>query len=117
MVELVPSSLLRWEENPRLSDLHHRLSRGAPRSFRIDVTPIAWHGRDDAGPFDHGLAVRRLHGRLPRPRHYVADACRHVGRSALVTFTPCFLWIFLGAPFIVCAATRCHLDSGTEPDE
>jgi chromate transporter len=60
------------------------------------------HGRDDARPADHGDAVRRLHGRLPR-----AGPLRRCSRATLggllttwVTFTPCFLWIFLGAPFI-----------------
>ena len=51
---------------------------------------------------DHGAAVRRLHGRVSRSRHAVADAGGHARRplATWVTFTPCFLWIFLGAPFI-----------------
>ena len=40
------------------------------------------HGRDHAGPADHGAAVRRLHGRVPRSRHAVADAGGHARRTA-----------------------------------
>ena len=61
------------------------------------------HGRDHARPADHGAAVRRLHGRLPRPRR-AAARCWPARSAALlttwVTFAPCFLWIFLGAPFV-----------------
>ena len=38
------------------------------------------HGGNDAGPADHGAAVRGLHGRVPRPRRASADARRR--RSA-----------------------------------
>ncbi len=38
------------------------------------------HGRDHAGPADHGAAVRGLHGGLSRSRHAAADAGRQ--RSA-----------------------------------
>ncbi len=40
------------------------------------------HGRDHAGPADHGAAVRRFHGRLPRSRHAVADAGGNTRRVA-----------------------------------
>ena len=60
------------------------------------------HGGDDARPAHHGAPVRRLHGRIPRSRRAVAaDGGRAGGLLATwVTFVPCFLFIFLGAPFI-----------------
>ena len=43
----------------------------------------ARHGRDDAGPADHGDAVRRLHGAPIRdPGHAAADAGGHARRFA-----------------------------------
>ncbi len=39
------------------------------------------HGRNHAGPADHGAAVRRLHGRLSRARRAVADAGGHARRA------------------------------------
>ena len=59
-------------------------------------------GRDHARPADHGRAVRRLHGRLARSGHAAPDDRRHARRllTTWVTFVPCFLWIFLGAPFV-----------------
>ena len=42
----------------------------------------ARHGRDDAGAADHGAAVRRLHGRLPRSGRAAAAARRHARRAA-----------------------------------
>ena len=61
------------------------------------------HGRDDARPADHGAAVRGLHGGLPRPggaRPAVRPARWAACCATWVTFAPCFLWIFLGAPYI-----------------
>ena len=55
------------------------------------------------GPADHGAAVRRLHGGVSRSGRALADAGRARSAGLLatwVTFTPCFLWIFLGAPFV-----------------
>ena len=54
------------------------------------------------GPLDHGRAVRGFPRRLSRRRR----ASPHAGGALAailttwVTFVPCFLWIFLGAPFI-----------------
>ena len=54
------------------------------------------------GPADHGAAVRGLHGRVPRSRPLSPMLAGTLGGllATWVTFTPCFLWIFLGAPFI-----------------
>ena len=55
------------------------------------------------GPADHGAAVRGLHG----ARSAIPARCSPMLAGTLggllatwVTFAPCFLWIFLGAPFI-----------------
>ena len=40
------------------------------------------HGRDHARAADHGAAVRRLHGGVPRSRNAVADGRRHARRPA-----------------------------------
>ena len=40
------------------------------------------HGGDDARAADHGAAVRRLHGRVPRPGRLAAAAGRHARRPA-----------------------------------
>ena len=61
------------------------------------------HGRDDARPADHGRAVRRLPGRLSQSRRPFDPLAAGVLGSVVttwVTFVPCFLWIFLGAPYI-----------------
>ena len=53
------------------------------------------------GPADHGAAVRGLHGRVSRSRRLFRRCWRaRLGGllATWVTFTPCFLWIFLGAP-------------------
>ncbi len=42
----------------------------------------ARHGRDHAGPADHGAAVRGLHGGLSRSRHAAADAGGNARRPA-----------------------------------
>jgi chromate transporter len=62
----------------------------------------ARHGRDHAGAADHGHPVRRLHGRLPHPGGLPPLLAGTLGGllATWVTFTPCFLWIFLGAPFV-----------------
>src|SRR4051794_1758348 len=62
----------------------------------------ARHGGDDSGAIDHGSAVRGVHGRLPRSGHASPMLAGTLGGllTTWVTFTPCFLWIFLGAPFI-----------------
>lgn len=54
------------------------------------------------GPLIHGAAVRGLHGRVSRAGRALAHAGRDAGGllATWVTFTPCFLWIFLGAPFV-----------------
>ena len=80
-------------------------ARGAV-SLRLDQTGPddgrTWSGRNDAGPANHGAAIRRLHGRMASsPRLAAASRCygwradHHLGRV-----TPCFLWIFLGGPHI-----------------
>ena len=59
--------------------------------------------RDDARTADHGRAVRRVRRRLPRPRRPRPVGRRRRSRSLLatwVTFVPCFLFIFLGAPYV-----------------
>jgi chromate transporter len=62
----------------------------------------AGHGRDDAGAADHGHAIRRLHGGLRDAGGLSPLMAGTLGGllTTWVTFTPCFLWIFLGAPFI-----------------
>jgi chromate transporter len=54
------------------------------------------------GTADHGDAVRGLHGRVPRGGGLSPLMAGTLGGllTTWVTFTPCFLWIFLGAPFI-----------------
>ena len=56
------------------------------------------------GPLIMVRAVRRLPGRLPQPRRastpLVAGVARRGCSTTWVTFVPCFLWIFLGAPYI-----------------
>ena len=69
----------------------------------------ARHGRDHARAADHGPAVRGLPGRLPRRRRPRPAAGRRRSAALLttwVTFVPCFLWIFLGAPYIESAARQ-----------
>ena len=61
------------------------------------------HGGDDARPADHGAAVRRLHGApsaIPGSLPPMLAGTLGGLLATWVTFTPCFLWIFLGAPFI-----------------
>ena len=60
------------------------------------------HGRDHARTADHGSAVRRLHGRLPRSGLAIPMLAGTLGGilTTWVTFVPCFLWIFLGAPYV-----------------
>ena len=61
------------------------------------------------GPLILVRAVRRLPRRLPRSRR-ARSACwpRRSARSLVtwVTFAPCFLWIFLGAPYRRAAARQ-----------
>ena len=55
------------------------------------------------GPLIMVRAVRRLPRRLPRPGRRSTPTSPAVLASVLVTwvtFAPCFLWIFLGAPYI-----------------
>ena len=54
------------------------------------------------GPLIMVAAVRRLPRRLPQPGRPAAVARRRARRVlvAWVTFVPCFLWIFLGAPYV-----------------
>ena len=60
-------------------------------------------GRDHAGTADHGGPVRRVPRGLPRPRR-AGPVDRGASLASLlttwVTFVPCFLFIFLGAPYI-----------------
>lgn len=60
------------------------------------------HGRDYTRAADHGRAVRRLHGSLSRSGIAEPDEAATLAAilTTWVTFVPCFLWIFLGAPFI-----------------
>ena len=62
---------------------------------------MAGYGRNDAGATDHGSSVRGFHGCVPRSGHAFTTAGRDLGGllATWVTFAPCFLWIFLGAPF------------------
>ena len=59
--------------------------------------------RDHARPADPGAAVRRLPRRLSRARG-VDRRCRAASLGSLltlwVTFAPCFVFVFLGAPFV-----------------
>ena len=67
------------------------------------------HGRDDARPADHGDAVRRLHGApsaIPGTLPPMLAGTLGGLLTTWVTFAPCFLWIFLGAPFIERAARQ-----------
>ena len=59
-------------------------------------------GRDDARTAHHGGAVCRFPRRLPHARRAVAAARGNLGGVLVtwVTFTPCFLWVFLGAPYV-----------------
>jgi chromate transporter len=62
----------------------------------------AGHGGDDARPADSGRAVRGLHGGVPRtpgPDALQAGVLASM-LTTWVTFVPCFLWIFLGAPYV-----------------
>ena len=61
-----------------------RAAGGRALSLAAAARDARWprHGRDHAGPADHGAAVRRLHGRLSRSRHAVADAGGHARRLA-----------------------------------
>ena len=58
--------------------------------------------RDDPRSAHHGLAVRGLPRRVPHPGRVPPVACRVLGAllTTWVTFGPCFLWIFLGAPYV-----------------
>ena len=84
------------------------MSRSRRSSTSAWLTPRrnarrARHGRDDARPVDHGAAIRRLPRRVPRPRQLAAagwPACSAALLATWVTFAPCFLWIFLGAPYV-----------------
>ena len=62
----------------------------------------ARHGRDHARSADHGHAVRGLSCRLARARRMPPLLAATLGGllTTWVTFTPCFLWIFFGAPFV-----------------
>ena len=63
----------------------------------------ARHGGNDARTADHGPAIRGLHGCVPRIRARLPPMLAGTLGGLLatwVTFIPCFLWIFLGAPFV-----------------
>jgi chromate transporter len=67
---------------------------------------------NDARPTDHGIAIRGIHGGIPRSQRTFPDACRHARWFArdLGDVPPASLWIFLGAPFIRnCAEMRASI--------
>jgi chromate transporter len=60
-------------------------------------------GRDDARPAHHGPAVRGLRGRLAASGHFLTPlggATLGAAITTWTTFLPCFLFVFLGAPYI-----------------
>src|SRR5262249_54807301 len=58
------------------------------------------HGGDDARATDHGAAIRRLHGGVPGSLSPLLAGTLGGLLAPWVTFIPCFLWIFAGAPFV-----------------
>jgi len=81
------------------------LSLGGPREM-LDGLGMA---ETTPGPLIMVLQFVRLHGRHSRPGTLPPMLAATLGGllATWVTFTPCFLWIFLGAPFVeTCAATR-----------
>ena len=66
------------------------------------------HGGDDAGAADHGAPVRGFMGAFRDPGGLPPLLAGTLAGllATWVTFVPCFLWIFLGAPSSrLCAAT------------
>nr|WP_254781006.1 chromate transporter [Modestobacter sp. DSM 44400] len=59
-------------------------------------------GRDDSGPADHGGAVRRVRRGLTRSRDLepVSGGGGRCIADHLGHFVPCFVFIFLGAPYV-----------------
>ena len=59
-------------------------------------------GRDDARPAHHGAAIRRVSRRLESSGKSPPLLAATLGAliTTWTTFVPCFLWIFLGAPYI-----------------
>ena len=73
-----------------------------------------WAGarRDDAGAADPGHRVRRLPGRLPAGGgNRWAMGVLGAAVTLWATFAPCFLWIFVGAPYIERLRTAPRLQS------
>ncbi len=58
--------------------------------------------RDDARPAHHGHAIRRLPRAWHHPEGLPPSLAGTLGAlvTTWVTFVPCFIWIFLGAPYI-----------------